>query len=292
MSGAFQPLVILPGTKHSLTVASTFKRMEVTAFIATINNVLHPYSSDAWFGHNAHEVVTLVDCHHKQAATCLSSSTTLPSIPAASVFGASMLSTTSSAMAGLPTTALVSSPALCQVEPLPSSSPGSSATVTPSVNEDAAADPNLNYEDPVQPVSADSQCEHSPKEDESLGHPGLWFNAPGPGFELLMGGMGHLAGLEAVTTVAFWHSKLLCTEGLVLAMDCHKQFCLCLCHPGLLLPALPMAKLESEEPSLAKGSFHGKGKDQAKPMDEDANGPPAASSSDTEVTGSWCGIDT
>jgi hypothetical protein len=45
-----------------------------------------------------------------------------------------------------------------------------------------------------------------------------------------MGGMGHLAGLEAVTTVAFWHSELLCTEGLVLAMDCHKQFCLCMCN--------------------------------------------------------------
>jgi hypothetical protein len=127
----------------------------------------------------------------------------------------------------------------------------------------------------------------------------LWdphHDAPGPAYDLLVGGTGYFAGLDLASAALFWRSKTTHAKGHYLAAKCHLIFtrsmlsdaltcCIapstnpsqtrCVQFAGPSMSGAGTAKTEPEGKS-------GKGKGRADPMDKDEPEPPALPSDDGE----------
>ena len=174
---------------------------------------------------------------------------------------------------------------------------------------------------PCAASNATTSPSHLPVEDAApaadLGNgPPLWYNhpgydAPGPAFDLLVGGTGYFAGLDSTGAAMFWRSKVAHTGAAAKVANKLHRFTLRMCNESLahcILPPpdehLSSKHIRLTQPSAAdKGKGRadaveedevvGKGKGRATPMDKDEK-PPASSSDgeeseDTEGEG-WGGF--
>jgi hypothetical protein len=119
-------------------------------------------------------------------------------------------------------------------------------------------------------------------------------DAPGPTYDLLVGGTGYFTGLDSASAALYWRSETTRTKGHYLMAKRHLIFTrsmlsnvlTCCIAPstnpsqtrrvqfmGPSMSGVGMAKTEPEGKS-------GKGKSRAKPMDEDEPEPPASPSDD------------
>jgi hypothetical protein len=161
---------------------------------------------------------------------------------------------------------------------IPAAAGGSATHPSPSAAGDSAARPSPSAAKTFEPL-------WDPHHD-----------APGPTYDLLVGGTGYFAGLDSASTALFWRSKTTRAEGHYLAAKRHLIF-----TRSMLSDALTRCIAPSTDPSqtrhvqfagpstsgagTAKTELEGKsgkGKGQADLMDEDEPEPPASPSDDSE----------
>jgi hypothetical protein len=127
------------------------------------------------------------------------------------------------------------------------------------------------------------------------------YDAPGPAYELLVGGTAYFAGLDSAGAAMFWRSEVARTGAAAEAANRHHRFTLRMCNEALARCILPppderssSKRVRLTQPSAAdKGKGRadameedevvGKGKGRAEPMDEDEEAPASSSSSDEDA---------
>jgi hypothetical protein len=161
---------------------------------------------------------------------------------------------------------------------IPAAADGSAARPSPSAAGDSAAHPSPSAAKTFE-LSWDPH-----------------YNAPGPAYDLLVGGTGYFAGLDLASAALFWCSETTRTEGHYLAAKRHLIF-----TRSMLSDALTRCIAPSTNPSqtrrvqfvgpstsgagMAKTELEGesgKGKGRANPMDKDEPELPALPSDEGE----------